>query len=352
MLRVIAAFLLILLATASSHAAPPAVTHYFDEATNRYAIVKDADFGKLTIDFRYGGNPNAYWMGEGTRKEKDIAFSQIVGEDQERGTMFVGKASESKLEVEFKPGQRMPVDAGINGSFRHITDEKRLSLAKKETAAAEDALALALKTAPKMWPGIDRSWASEWKNRWPALRDRWMGLVVPPPPPPAKPATNPPPGAAPKGAEPGTPAPTPEYWLALTGTISAGTGFINTPLDKTMPAEWDGEYDDGFGGHISLRVAPDKGLRAQLNCTRGTGDGHVADMFAKIPAAGITKEKNGDLTATYTHRDTDLKPEEPQAIIKLRKVGHFLLLETQHTQRYTNRAWFDGIYRWSPVPKE
>src|SRR5689334_1976759 len=144
---------------AAGYAAAPVVTHYFDETTNRQAIVTEGDFGKVTLVFRFVGGPGSFgrWYGDGNRKDAEITFTQTVGEDQERGTVFVAKATETKLEVAFKPKQRMPVDAGINGTFRHISEEKRMSLAKKESAAADEALVLALKTAPKTWLGEDRS---------------------------------------------------------------------------------------------------------------------------------------------------------------------------------------------------
>jgi hypothetical protein len=346
---------------AAGYSATPVVTHYFDEATNRQAIVTEGDFGKITLVFRFVGGPGSFgrWNGDGTRKDGEITFSQTVGEDQPRGTVFVAKASETKLEVAFKPKQRMPVDAGINGTYRHISEEKRTSVAKKESALADDALAVALKTAPKTWPSEDRPVAADWKGRWPDLRKRWMNLVFKPADPPAAPATptgKPPLGAGSsigsKSGDAGTPAPSADYWTALSETTGMGMAFINQPLDKNIP-DTDGDYDDGFGGRVSLRTGTDGFLRFTLSCFRGTGDSvQAGELIGRIPATQITKEKNGAFTDTYTHKDTDLKPEDRQATVKLHKAGHFLTVETQYAERYCARAWFDGIYRWGPVPPE
>jgi hypothetical protein len=342
----------------SALAAPPATTHYFDEATNRQAVVTEADFGKLTVVIRFVGGPGSFsrWYGEGTRKDNEISFSQTVGEGQERGTEFVAKASETKLEIAFKPKQRMPVDAGINGTYRNISEEKRLSIAKKEAGAADDALAQALKTVPRTWMSEDRSMAGEWKARWPDLRSRWMSLVIKPAPPPAaSPAAKSLPGGAPafgsKSTQSATPPPTADSWTALAETTGMGLAFMSQPLDKVVPGT-DGEYDDGFGGHVSLRQGTDGFLRFTLTCNRGIGEGQAGELYGRAPAEQVVKDKNGGFTASYTHKDAELKPEDQQATVKLRKAGHFLVVETQYAARYCGRAWFDGIYRWSPVPKE
>lgn len=342
---------------AAGVAAPPVSTHYFDEATNRQALVTEGDFGKVTLVFRFVGGPGSVgrWYGDGTRKDGEITFSQTVGEDQPRGTVFVAKASETRLEVAFKPKQSTPVDAGINGTFRRISEDKRMSLAKKESGVSDDALVLALRNAPKTWPGEDRLVAADWKARWPDLRKRWMSLVFKPAPPPAPPTGKPPIGATPpigsKSGDASTPAPSADYWTALSETTGMGIAFINQPLDKAIP-DAPGDYDDGFGGRVILRTGSDGALRFTLTCVRGPGDGQAGELSGKIPAAQVTKEKNGAFTATYTHNDTELKPEDKQATVKLRKIGHFLTVETQNAQRYHRAAWFEGIYRWTPVPPD
>src|SRR6187402_2010338 len=92
--------LVLLCIAAAGVAAPPAPTHYFDEATNRQALVTEGDFGKITLVFRFVGGPGSFgrWYGDGTRKDGEIIFSQTVGEGQDRGTVFVAKASETRLE--------------------------------------------------------------------------------------------------------------------------------------------------------------------------------------------------------------------------------------------------------------
>jgi hypothetical protein len=38
-----------------------------------------------------------------------------VGEGEDRGTVFLAEISESKVKIDYKPGQREPMDAVING---------------------------------------------------------------------------------------------------------------------------------------------------------------------------------------------------------------------------------------------
>jgi hypothetical protein len=338
-------------ADAAGAAAPPPA-HYFDDATGRHVSITESDFGKVSVVFRMTGPGNSYrWYGEGTKKEKEITFSQIVGEGQEAGTAFVAKVGESRLEVGYKPGQRMPVDNGINGEYRRITEDKRLGLAKKEASVADDTLANVLRVTPRAWSGESRSVAGDWKARWPDLRSRWMNLVLKLPPPPPAPNSSAKPPLGSDGKSSGALAPTADYWITYVETTAMGIGFINGPLDKVVPPNWDGEYDDGFGGHVSLRLGADGDLRVSLTCARGP-EGAAGELFVKVAKSGLGKEKNGELTARHTHQDRELKAEEKQAVIKLRKAGHFVIVETENAQRYCGRAWFDGIYRWGPMPAE
>lgn len=344
---------IIMAAAFTSHgvAGLPRVIHYFDEVASRHLTVTGADFGKVVIEIRFvGAGSSSRWFGDGTQKDKEITFAQTVGEDQERGTFFVAKGGESKLEIGYKPGQRTPQDAGINGLYRHITDEKRLSLARKESGVSDDMLGQILKAAPKSWPSEDKPVAGEWKNRWPDLLQRWMGLIFKPAAP--APAAKPLPGVGVKADDASSPEKQADYWIARTETTNMAIGFLSVPLDKLIPPGWDGEYDDGFGGHVSLRLGRDGILRFSLTCTRGSGDGQTGELTGRIPVSALKKEKNGDFIAGYKHHDAELKPEEQQATVSLRKTGHFLFVETQYAERYRGRAWFDGIYRWGPVPTE
>ena len=343
---------LLVVVNALGAAESPKAVHYFDESTGRHLTVADGEFGKVTVEVRFAApGSSSRWFGDGTRKDKEITFAQTVGEDQERGTYFMAKGGESKLEVSFKPGQREPQDAGVNGIYRHITDEKRLSLARKEFGVADDMLGQLLKTAPKAWSAEDRRMAVEWKTRWPELLKRWMGLVFKPAAPPAL-AAKAPVGTATKSGDPGGSEKDADYWIALTETTAMALGFFGTAPDKSAPPGWDGEYDDGFGGHVSLRLGKDGILRFSLNCTRGSGDGQTGELIGRIPATAVKQETSGELTASYTHNDAELKAGEQQATVTLRKTGHFLVVQAQYAGRYHGRAWFDGIYRWGPVPVE
>ena len=169
-----------------------------------------------------------------------------------------------------------------------------------------------LKTAPKAWSAEDRRVATEWKTRWPELLKRWMGLVFKPSPTPA-PATKAPLGTAGRPGDAGGPEKDADHWIALTETTAMALGFLGTAPDKSAPLGWDGEYDDGFGGHASLRMGKDGILRFSLTCTRGSGEGQTGELIGRVPATAVKQEKTGELMASYTHNDAELKPGEQQA---------------------------------------
>jgi hypothetical protein len=329
------------------------VQHFLDEVNNRHLTVTTADFGKVTILIRFvGAGSSSRWFGDGVRKEKEITFSQTVGEDQERGTLFTAKGGESKLEIAYKPDQREPQDHGINGLYRRITEEKRLSLSKKELDSSEEMLALQFKTAAKTWPNENRSTVTEWKAQWPELRSRWMELAYKPADVPAIPGNKAPLGSATKPGGPTAEEKQVGYWIARTETTNMAIGFLSVVPDSLIPPDWNGEYDDGFGGHVSLRVDKDGTLRFVLTCNRGTGEGYSGELAGRVPTSSLLKEKNGEMRANYKHNDPGLRPADEQALVILHKVGHFLTVKTEHAERYRGRAWFEGLYRWSPVPKE
>jgi len=279
-------------------------------------------------------------LGRGWRPQgKELLVSQITGVDTPRETFFVVKSRESKLEIAYAPGEREPQDAGINGIYSRISEDKVLSMAKKEFKAADDHLDEVLKTFPKTWPGGDRRAVGQWKDRWPGSRENWVKLVF-------EPASVP--GPDRKALEGKA-----DYWIALMEATALAQGFIaGSTFEKAAEPGWNGEYDDGFGGHVSLRRGADGSLFVSLTYYRGNGlEPETGELTGRIPAASLTQE--GDVfTANYTHTPPELPAGTVPAKIKLRKAGHFLTVETQDAGRYVERGWFDGVYRWGPVPVE
>ncbi len=324
--------------------------HFFDESTSRYVTLDFNDFMKVKITFRFTGSPGASsrWYGDGEKKEKEIIFAQTVGEEQERGTYFVANGGESKLVIGFKTGQATPQDAGINGVYRHITEEKRFSLAKKEFDAADDHLNTLFKSASKGWVSEDKPVLAEWRNRWPALRDRWMKLVYVPPVPVAVTPKAPGTGGN-KAVESNSPEKQADHWIALVETTGLAINFFNQPYDKLISPGWDGDYDDGFGGHVSLKLQQSGKLRINLNFSRAN-EGQTGELGGEIQPQNMKSGKDKELSATFIHADPEVKEEAQQAKVKIRRLGHFLMVETEKTEGYASRGWFDGIYRWMPPP--
>jgi hypothetical protein len=240
----------------------------------------------------------------------------------------------------------MPQDPGILGLYRRVSDEKRLQLARKETQAAEERLNTVLKEAAHDWSGADKAVPADWKARWPVLLGRWMKIAYQPPEPaPVKPA---PPGAAGKDAF--SPEKDVQYWLKYAQATAAAYGFIQQP-PVLKSSSWDGEYDDGFGGHVSIRRAKDGKLRVNLNCTR-VNENQGSDLAGQIPGEAV-KSKNDEEIATAVFTELDVPDEAKEVSITLKRKGGYLWVETKRKASPPGSlSWFDGIYRWSPMPKE
>jgi hypothetical protein len=341
--------LLLLSGTALSQifaAEPSPTVHYFDEVGFRHLSLKPVSGNHLEVSVRWAADPGSMssWTGQGDRRENQIVFAAVVEEGQDRGAFFIAKGGESKMEVSFRPGQKMPPDPGILGVYRHVSDEKLTQLMKKEFQAAEDRLAATLKASRSTWPGSDKAVAGDWKSRWPVLRERWMKIAYQAPEP-AKPKPGPLMPAPAKDAA--LPEKDANYWLKLAQATALGYSFMQQPPDMKSDGGWDGEYDDGFGGHASLRRSKDGKLRVTLSCTRG-GELQGADLSGTIPAEAV-KETKGEATAESVFTEQE---GTKQTNVSLRRKGGFLWLEVQSKQPQNTAAWLDGIYRWSPMPVE
>lgn len=329
----------------SLHAAESAAnkTHYFDETTMRHLTLEKGEFGNTNLTVRFAADPGSAgtWVGNGQRKDKELMFARITGEGEDRGTFFIAEISESKVKVAYKPGQKEPQDAGINGEYRRASDTKFLQLAKKEFQAANDRLIENLKAATKSWQAGDKPALSLWKEQWPALRQRWMDAALG--------KTAPPADAKAKAAADTAEKPA-EHWLYLAQATAQGYYFVGTMPDPKTGLGWDGEYDDLGGGHASLRLSKDGKLRLSLSSIRIT-ETEAGTIDATALPDKITISKNGHLSAECTVTDGEVTDPAKQTRVRLTKIGRYLHVETEQAQRYAGKGWFDGIYRGSPVPQ-
>lgn len=338
----------VLFATCVCGAELPKLAYFYDEEGMRYLTLRQTSGTGVEVVTRWASEPGStgMWTGQGTRKDNVVTFAAVVDEGQDRGSYFIAKGGESKMEILFKPGQKMPQDPGILGIYRRVSDEKRLQLARKEYQAAEERLNAALKEAAHAWTGVDKTVPADWKARWPALLSRWMKISYQPPDPakgnPAQPFAT--------GKETATPEKDAQYWLKYAQATAAGYGFIQQPA-VLKSSSWDGEYDDGFGGHVSIRRAKDGKLRVNLTCTR-VNENQGSDLAGQIPAEAV-KTQNDEGTAAAVFIEPDVPENAKEVSITLKRKGGFLWVETKRkTSPPGSLSWFDGIYRWSPVPAE
>ena len=347
-LQLLALAFLLFIAYASGAESLP-ITYFFDEEGARYLTLRNTSATGVEVIMRWAANPGstATWTGQGNRKDTQIVFAAVVDEGQDRGTYFIAKGGESKMEVLFKPGQKMPQDPGLLGTYRRVSDDKRLQLARKESQAADERLNEVLKEAAHGWPGVDKPVVAEWKGRWPALLSRWMKISYQPPES-AKVKSAPP---LPVGKETFSPEKDVRYWLKLAQATAGAYAFMQQLPDPKSAGAWDGEYDDGFGGHVSIRRAKDGKLRVNLSCTRGN-ENQGSDLTGQIPAEAV-KANHGESTAAAVFVEADVPEAAKEISLSLKRRGGFLWVETKRKAAPPgNTAWFDGIYRWSPVPIE
>lgn len=364
-------FAALFFAAAALHAAESVSdAYYYDEATMRYFHLKNSGVGVAEVDVRFASSPGSdgRWVGSGQRKDKELVFARIVGEGEDRGTYFIADVGDSKVVVRYKPNQSKTEDAGILGTYHRVNDAKRLQLVRKEFAAANEHLVTSLKSALKSWDAKDKPALLLWKDQWPWMRQHWLEVNLASPQAGRETA---PKGAPAKDAfkkETAAPVPDkdPEYWFKMAQVTAYGAGFVDTrPVAKTG-LEWDGEYDDFTGGHVTARLEKNGRLRLAFNFTRGPGDSASGSIETSAPPENLSKSKEGYLTANFTYISTNVDPDaDPEAVakakeaakanpitIKLTKIGHYLRVEMEHAERVAGRGWFDGIYRGAPVPDQ
>lgn len=321
---------------------PPA--YFYDEAS-RYLTLTYLDFNKVRIEVRNVGAPgeSSKWNADGEKKDKEILFSRTPGEGEARGTFYIATGGESHLSIKLKPKQDKEIrDEGLVGKYVHLTDAKRLQLAKKEAEAADKRLQELLKTLPKKWPSADKTAALEIKLRWPSLKERLVGLA--PATTKAEPAAKPLIGSSQKPED--VAEKQPEHWLTLAGVIGAEIGFASGAPDPKVQDGWVGDFTDGFGGSINVQQVKDGTLRVTLVSTRN-GD----ESTAQINGNAVIKPGT-EPSALFTDNNPEIKEASDHARAKLRLVGHYLIMDTEKTARYTARGWFEGVYRKQPPATE
>jgi hypothetical protein len=310
------------------------VRHYHDEESGRIVRLDETDPAKVRVQVRFPGDPGffALWQGEGAKEGNAVIFSRIIGEEEPPGAKFLAKGA-GRLEIEFAPDQTEPADEGFLGEYRRLSEEKRLSLAQKQLKSAENALT----KAQRSWGNSQDPNVKEWNLRWSVLRDRWLHR-----------------GQIPTGAAPAPSAPTADEVFALIETTGQAIGFFQQPLPEgVVPPDGSGNYDDGFGGGVTLRSRADGSYRIGFGWQRGDLEAMGSDFSLDLPATVIQRVRGSDdWTVDFPHPDPEVPEGEVRARIQLKKSGRFLWVRVLDGARYTGPGWADGIYRWGPIPVE
>jgi len=319
---------------ASLHAAE--VTHWYDEVGQRHLMMsEDKVLRRVDFSFRWAADPGALpgWTGDGVRRGDKIIFAiSVADENADREPFFIASPKESRIEIAFRSDKPDQPDPGIRGTFQRLTNEKRLQFAKKEFQAAEERLVLAWQSAIRDGRHDDKSLVSDWKAKWPQLRQRWVALSYEPP-----------------GVKPEEDA---GFWIRLAQATSFARAFNEQRVDMKNTGGWAGDYNDGFGGSITIRERKEGALRITLTCTRGLDGNELngTDLAGDIPSSAV--KKKGELRTLETVLDMPGEEGAPkkQLRVKLQRRSGALWVETTYLQPTNRKGWLDGIYRWAPVP--
>lgn len=328
--------LLITCITFAATWASAGTSHYFDQVGQRYVSIVEDGTARVVLSFRWGYEPGSLpgWVGDGSWRRGEVVFAAPApDENVERGPFFAAERSESRLVIRFLHDKPDQPDPGIRGEYRLLSRERRLQLAKKEFQAAEARLTEAWQTAVRDGRHDDKVLVSDWKANWPTLRQRWMRLSYSPP------------GIAPEQDA--------DFWIRLAQATMFASSFNNQRVDPKNKGDWAGDFDDGFGGRITIRERKEGALRVSLTCTRGLDGNEMngADVTGEVPASALRKK--GDVRtaeAVFNLPGGDESPRK-QLRVKLERRGGGLWVETTYLQPTDRSGWLDGLYRWMPVPE-
>jgi hypothetical protein len=340
-------FLLLAVSAWAAEPAASAPSFYYDETTARHLVLKPGEFGSTLVEVRFAyeaGSANR-WFGIGQRKDKTLVFTRVAGEGEDRGTVFAANVSESKVEITYRPGQKEPQDAGINGIYRRASDAKRMQLAKKEFEAAGDRLANSLKAAAKARSGKEKDAMSRWREQWPVMRQRCLNISYKVSPGLLG-------GLEPVAATNPEAVKDPDYWFKQAEITTRGSYFVESVPDPRTGTGWDGEYDDFSGGHVSLRLQKDGRLRMSIYFYRAE-EVINEGTEAVAPVDKIITGKDGEMTAEMVYQPVAEEGSPPKSPVHFRliKLGRYLEVKTDGADKLAGRGWFDGIYRGGPVPE-
>ena len=313
-------------------------THWIDEAGQRQLTMTEDEARLVMLSFRWTYDPGALpgWTGNGQRAGETTVFAVTVADENEnRDPFFRAKRSENRLEIEFRSSDKPDQpDPGIRGVFTRLSDEKRLALAKKEFEAAEARLALALQNATRDGRHDDKVIVSDWRAKWIDLRKKWFSISY-----------------APDGVKPES---DPLFWQRLAQATMFGYAFNEQRVDPKNKGGWAGDYNDGFGGSITIRERKEGALRINLNCSRGldAGDLNVTDVAGDIPASAVKKQGELRTAEAVLELNGGAEGAPPKKVrVKLQRRGGALWVEAVFLQPGNRKGWLDGIYRWYPVPE-
>jgi hypothetical protein len=312
-------------------------SHWIDDTGQRQLTMTEDEARRVTLSFRWTYDPGALpgWTGNGQRNGDSTLFAvTVLDEEADREPFFTARKKESKLEIDFRtPEKPDQPDPGIRGVFTLLTEEKRLQLAKSEFDAAQARLALALQNAMRDGRHDDKVIVSDWRGNWPALRQKWLSLSY-----------------SPDGVKPEA---DPLFWQRLAQATMLGYLFNEQRVDPKNTNDWAGDYDDGFGGTVSIRQRKES-LRINMNCSRGlqNGDLNATDASGDIPHSALKKQ--GELRSTEAVLELPGSEDGGPAKkvrVKLQRRGGALWVEAVWLQPGMRKGWLDGIYRWHPVPE-
>lgn len=125
---------------------------------------------------RFAGDPEPFaslWQGNGQRKDKTLHFARMANEGEERGTFYTAEISESKVKIDFKPGQKEPQDVGINGEYRRTSETKYPATGQERVSSRQRTPASDAKNRHQNLAAA-YCCSTLWKDQWPELRQKWM----------------------------------------------------------------------------------------------------------------------------------------------------------------------------------